>query len=305
MKIPIYHIDAFTGAMFSGNPAAVCPLENWPDDSLLQSIAAENYLPATAFFVAKGAYYELRWFTPTTELDLCGHGTLAAAFVIFNYLDSASTIVGGKLAVRHSNVKKKKEENKVRKNCGLASITIGRLTLRRNNVNSKARWIAMYRDDAAVQAESDYQKALRQAFWRKVRRWLGRGCNDLLSFGEIFQHLKKQPQSQLGIQTVPLAQIVGSTGRYHDFDLAFYPLHRSSDKRWVNVARSRYQGVEMPPVLLYKVGQAYFVEDGNHRISVARANGEKVIEARVIELDTSNLRPQPACTRLGYKLEEK
>ncbi len=163
----------------------------------------------------------------------------------------------------------------------------------------------MYRDDAAVQAESDYQKALRQAFWRKARRWLDLGCNDLLSFDELFQQLKKQPRTELGMQTVPLAQIVGSTGRHRNFDLAFYPRHRSNDKRWVNVARARHQRVELPPVLLYKVGQAYFVEDGNHRISVARVNGDKAISARVIELDTSSLKAEPSCTRLGYKLQKK
>lgn len=86
MKIPIYQIDAFTEKQFSGNPAAVCPLEKWLDNSVLQNIAAENNLPETAFFVDKGDYYELRWFTPETEIDLCGHATLASAYVINKYL---------------------------------------------------------------------------------------------------------------------------------------------------------------------------------------------------------------------------
>jgi hypothetical protein len=159
--------------------------------------------------------------------------------------------------------------------------------------------------DAVLQAENEYQKALRQAFWRKARRWLDLGCNDLLPFDELFQQLKRQPRTELGRQSVPLAQIVGSTGRYRDFDLAFYPRHRTGDRRWVNVAQARYQGVELPPVLLYKVGQAYFVEDGNHRVSVARANGDKVIRANVIELDSSSLRPESSCSRLGYKLTKK
>ena len=87
--IPIYQIDAFTSHVFAGNPAAVCPLEAWLPDDVLQSIAAENNLAETAFFVtggAQGADYALRWFTPTTEIDLCGHATLAAAFVVFNRL---------------------------------------------------------------------------------------------------------------------------------------------------------------------------------------------------------------------------
>lgn len=88
MKLPIYQIDAFTNKTFSGNPAAVCPLNDWLDDKTLQLIAAENNLSETAFFVKKNNFYELRWFTPTMEVDLCGHATLSAAFVIFNYLES-------------------------------------------------------------------------------------------------------------------------------------------------------------------------------------------------------------------------
>ena len=86
MKIPIFQIDAFAEAAFSGNPAAVCPLEKWLDDDLLQSIAFENNLSETAFFVAEGKEFHLRWFTPLREVDLCGHATLAAGFVILNHL---------------------------------------------------------------------------------------------------------------------------------------------------------------------------------------------------------------------------
>ena len=87
MKIPIYQVDAFTGELFKGNPAAVCPLEQWIEDDLMQNIAMENNLSETAFFVKKGEGYDLRWFTPKGEVDLCGHATLASAYVIFNYLD--------------------------------------------------------------------------------------------------------------------------------------------------------------------------------------------------------------------------
>jgi len=87
MNIPIYQVDAFTDKLFGGNPAAVCPLERWLDIELLQSIAAENNLSETAFFVKKGKSFELRWFTPKVEVDLCGHATLATAHVIFNHLD--------------------------------------------------------------------------------------------------------------------------------------------------------------------------------------------------------------------------
>jgi len=86
MKIPIFQIDAFTDKVFAGNPAAVCPLEYWLEDEVLQNIAAENNLSETAFFVDRGDFFQLRWFTPQTEVDLCGHATLAAAYVLFNHL---------------------------------------------------------------------------------------------------------------------------------------------------------------------------------------------------------------------------
>jgi len=83
MKLSCYHVDAFTGQIFRGNPAAVCPLDAWLPDATLQGIAAENNLAETAFFVPRGGQFDLRWFTPTVEVDLCGHATLAAAFVLF------------------------------------------------------------------------------------------------------------------------------------------------------------------------------------------------------------------------------
>jgi len=81
MKIPIYQIDAFTHEVFSGNPAAVCPLESWLDDATMQSIALENQLSETAFFVPAEDPIRIRWFTPKAEVDLCGHATLASASV--------------------------------------------------------------------------------------------------------------------------------------------------------------------------------------------------------------------------------
>ena len=90
MKIPFYQVDAFTSSVFSGNPAGVCLLDEWPQDAVLQSIAAENNLPETAFLVKEGAEYGLKWFTPEMEADLCGHATLASAFVLFECVDPSS-----------------------------------------------------------------------------------------------------------------------------------------------------------------------------------------------------------------------
>ncbi len=87
MKLPIYQVDAFAEKVFTGNPAAVCPLQAWLDDATLQAIALENNLSETAFFLANGADYHLRWFTPTNEVELCGHATLASAHVITRILE--------------------------------------------------------------------------------------------------------------------------------------------------------------------------------------------------------------------------
>ena len=87
MKIPIYQVDAFAKEPFEGNPAAVCPLDEWLPDELMQQIAMENNLSETAFFVPQDNGFRLRWFTPTTEVNLCGHATLASAHVLFEHLD--------------------------------------------------------------------------------------------------------------------------------------------------------------------------------------------------------------------------
>ncbi len=87
MEISFYQIDAFASKVFSGNPAGVCLLDEWLPDEILQSIAAENNLPETAFLVRRANHYDLRWFTPKVEIDLCGHATLASGHVIFEFID--------------------------------------------------------------------------------------------------------------------------------------------------------------------------------------------------------------------------
>jgi len=86
-ELPIYQVDAFASRVFEGNPAAVVPLEDLLPDDVMQSIATENNLAETAFFIRSGDEYKLRWFTPATEVDLCGHATLASAFVVFEFLE--------------------------------------------------------------------------------------------------------------------------------------------------------------------------------------------------------------------------
>ncbi|MEP2773969.1 MAG: PhzF family phenazine biosynthesis protein [Fulvivirga sp.] len=106
-KLPIYQVDAFASKLFTGNPAAVCPLEEWLPDETLQAIAEENNLSETAYFVKNSDHFHIRWFTPNSEVDLCGHATLAAAHVIFNHLGYTEELINfqcrsGKLMVKKS-----------------------------------------------------------------------------------------------------------------------------------------------------------------------------------------------------------
>jgi predicted PhzF superfamily epimerase YddE/YHI9 len=108
VKIKQYQVDAFASRAFEGNPAAVCPLEEWLSDDLLQSIAEENNLSETAFFVPSGKGFELRWFTPLREVDLCGHATLATAHVLFELLAYGGPVLSfrtrsGELLVRRNH----------------------------------------------------------------------------------------------------------------------------------------------------------------------------------------------------------
>lgn len=108
MTLPYYVVDAFTSKLFGGNPAAVVPLQEWLDDSLMQNIAAENNLSETAFFVKEGDHYKIRWMTPMSEVPLCGHATLASAYVIFNFIEKETAEIkflskSGELIVTNDN----------------------------------------------------------------------------------------------------------------------------------------------------------------------------------------------------------
>ena len=111
MRLKLYQIDAFTKKIFSGNPAAVCLLEYWLEDEILQKIASENNLSETAFFVKEDNSYKIRWFTPTSEVNMCGHATLASAYVLFEYLGFSKNeiIFNSKSGI----LKVKKENNKL------------------------------------------------------------------------------------------------------------------------------------------------------------------------------------------------
>jgi hypothetical protein len=138
------------------------------------------------------------------------------------------------------------------------------------------------------QARQDFEQATLRAFIRQIISRLLRRDNNLLSFDHIRHCLKFGGQHERGLQVVKLDHIVGSVGRYLEFDRRFLPRRERNETvgRWVNIAKAYYQQVSLPPVDLFKVGDAYFVKDGNHRISVARVQGQEYIEAQVVEIDT-------------------
>jgi nucleotide-binding universal stress UspA family protein len=151
-------------------------------------------------------------------------------------------------------------------------------------------------------AKEDFRRALRKGFWRKINAWLTGKNNELLPYDEVRQIFPFKGQRYLGLQTIPVENIVGSVGRYRDFDRAFTPLHRHTAGRWMSVDMAQYQDVPLPPIEVYKIGEVYFVKDGNHRVSVARERGQAYIDAYLIEIDI----PVPLTPDLAFdELEQK
>lgn len=135
-------------------------------------------------------------------------------------------------------------------------------------------------------ASADYQAALRRGFWRSVLSWLTQNSNELLPFDEVRKYLPLLGQHEIGLRQIPLDKIVGSVGRYQDFDRAFLPRQTHTKGRWVSVDKAHLQDIVLPPIEVYKVGEVYFVKDGNHRVSVARQRGQVFIDAYVTEIQT-------------------
>jgi hypothetical protein len=137
---------------------------------------------------------------------------------------------------------------------------------------------------ADLLVQEDFERARRRALWRQITSRLAGRNNALLSFDEIRGQLRAHAQHYSGTRTVPISQIVGSVSRYRDFDRAFLPRQTQTKGRWMNIDRAYYDFTSLPPIELYQVGQTYFVKDGNHRVSVAREQGQEFIDAVIIEL---------------------
>jgi len=137
------------------------------------------------------------------------------------------------------------------------------------------------------QIDKDFHRALLKAYLRRWKARLRRDCahdDRLLSFDEAKGALTRWTQGYLGMRTVEVEKITGSVGRYRDFDGAFLPLKKSMVARWGRIDRAYHRGDELPSVSLYKVGDRYFVRDGNHRVSVARYHRVAAIDAEVVEI---------------------
>jgi hypothetical protein len=137
-----------------------------------------------------------------------------------------------------------------------------------------------------IEGISKFQSARMRAFWQEVLGHLRGKSAELLSFEDIRARLRLREESYRGLQDVPVDQIVGSVGRYRDFTSSFLPRSGEMQERWSRVYAMAQSMEGLPPVELYKVGDAYFVRDGNHRVSVARQLGAKTIQAHVTELPT-------------------
>ena len=134
-----------------------------------------------------------------------------------------------------------------------------------------------------IQAEADFGRARRRAFFGRVVARLRRECSRLLAFDEVGKEHLAHNRRRLGLTEVEVSKIVGSVGRHDAFDRGFMPTTASVAERWKRVDRAFHSGLELPAVRLYKVGDSYFVEDGNHRVSVARYQEVETIEADVTE----------------------
>jgi hypothetical protein len=151
-------------------------------------------------------------------------------------------------------------------------------------------------------ASDDFSRARARESLTRILSILYSKSDDLLSLQEVRSILKPGSEQYMGMKAVPIAKIVGSEGRYRDFNRWFLPRHRHLKARWTRVDVAHHQNVILPPIRLYEIGGVYFVRDGNHRVSVARSQGVEFIDAEVVSLDTE-IRLQPGMTRRDLQSE--
>ncbi|MDD3823850.1 MAG: transcriptional regulator [Sphaerochaetaceae bacterium] len=143
-------------------------------------------------------------------------------------------------------------------------------------------------DFARARSKGRMQQLLSTLQWKN---------NELLSFYEVTKLIKPKLETYRGLMAIPLEKVIGSEGRYHDFTLAFFPRKEMLRSRWQSIDEAHLHQVILPPISVYKLGDSYFVRDGNHRVSVAKAQGVEFIDAEVVELD-SEIPLEPGMTRM-------
>ena len=144
----------------------------------------------------------------------------------------------------------------------------------------------MQSDTFRVQAQEDFSKARNKAWINEMQHVMHPDKKRLLSFNDVKKILKPKNEVYIGLKTVPIKKIVGSEGRYNDFDNHFLPRSDELKQRWVNVDQAHLSDIVLPPIQLYELGGLYFVRDGNHRVSVAKTQGVEFIDAEVISLQS-------------------
>jgi hypothetical protein len=147
----------------------------------------------------------------------------------------------------------------------------------------------------SLQTDEDFNKAHSKALFNEIQHFLNPEEASLISFSEIKSILKPKDEIYVGLQTIPIDKIVGSEGRYKDFDNRFFPKSGFLRERWKHVDEAQYESIILPPIKVYELGGLYFVRDGNHRVSVAKARGIEFIDAEIVSLQ-SEIKLRPAYT---------
>ena len=139
----------------------------------------------------------------------------------------------------------------------------------------------------SVLARRDFSHAYQKRFWRSILSWIQNKNNELLPFEEVLKHIPMRGQNYIGVRQIETSQIIGSVSRYNDFDRAFLPRQTHTRSRWESIDRAHFKQIILPPIEVYKIGDYYFVKDGNHRVSVAREKGQVYVDAFVTEVHTT------------------
>lgn len=148
------------------------------------------------------------------------------------------------------------------------------------------------------EAESDFARARNKALFNEIQHLLSPEEAAMISFGEVRKVIKPQSETYIGMKVIPIDKIVGSEGRYKDFDNQFFPKRSIIRERWEHVDEAVIKDIVLPPIKVYELGGLYFVRDGNHRVSVAKAKGVEFIDAEVVSLQTE-IKLSPARTLDG------